>query len=76
MGVQCPPVGLERQAGVMNPAASTFPAACRGVSERMMFKIPSLGMEDCPELAPENFNIPFDLADPFPLYFIPITLMP
>ncbi len=40
----------------MNPAASAFPAACRRVSERMMSKIPSLGIEESPELAPESFN--------------------
>jgi len=42
----------------MNPAASAFLAACRGVGERMMFKIPSLGIEDSPELAPEGFHFP------------------
>jgi len=43
----------------LNPAASAFPAACRGVSERMVFKIPSLGIEDSPELAPESFISPY-----------------
>ncbi len=47
----------------LNPAASAFPAACRGVSERMMFEIPSLGIEDPPELAPESFNSCFPSPD-------------
>ncbi len=41
----------------MNPAASAFLAACCGVSERIMFKIPSLGIGDSLELAPENLQI-------------------
>ncbi len=40
----------------MNSAASAFLAACCWVSERIMFKILSLGIEDYPELAPESFN--------------------
>jgi hypothetical protein len=53
LGIGDPPVFPEDQS---NPAASAFPAACRGVSERMMFKIASLGIEDSLELAPESFN--------------------
>ena len=40
----------------MNPAASALPAACCGISERMMFKKTSLRIGDFPELAPEKFN--------------------
>jgi len=41
----------------MNPAASAFPAACCRTSEQIMFKIPSLGIEDSPEIFPEGFNL-------------------
>ncbi len=51
-----PFVQMGMKIGTLNPAASAFPAACRGVSERMMFKIPSLRIEDSPELASESFN--------------------
>jgi len=40
----------------LNSEASAFLAACCGVSERIMLTIPSLGIEDSPELAPESFN--------------------
>ncbi len=40
----------------MNLAASAFLAVYCGVSERIMFKIPSLGIEASPEPAPESFN--------------------
>ncbi len=45
----------------MNSAASALlvrrgPPEADGVSERIMFKIPSLGIGDSPELAPEIFN--------------------
>jgi hypothetical protein len=42
----------------LNPAASAFLAACCRVSERVMFKIPSLGIGDSQELAPENLQFP------------------
>ena len=34
-----------------------IPRSLLRVSERMMLKIPSLGIEDSPELAPESFNL-------------------
>jgi len=52
-----------RQLCCLNPSASAFPAACRGVSERMMFRFPSLEIENSPELAPESFNSPAALGD-------------
>ncbi len=46
------------QIGIMSPPASAFLAACCGISGRILilFEIPSLGIEDSPELAPESFN--------------------
>jgi len=40
-----------------------IPRACREVSERMMFKFPSLGIENSSELAPESFNSPAASGD-------------
>ena len=41
-----------------------IPRSLLRVSERMMLKIPSLGIEDSPELAPESFNPPLIGGNP------------
>jgi hypothetical protein len=42
----------------LNPIVSAFPAACGGVSERLKKNIYSLRIEDSPQLAAENVNMP------------------
>jgi hypothetical protein len=51
----------------MNPPASTFPAACRGVSERKGEGLFLLRIEDSPQLAAESFNWAFRGKDLFGL---------
>jgi hypothetical protein len=41
---------------VLNPPASAFPAACRGVSEHKRDVLFFLRIEDSPQLAAESFN--------------------
>jgi len=48
--------GGESMPRIMNPAAGACLAACCGGCGRILFEIPSLGIEDSPELAPEDFN--------------------
>jgi hypothetical protein len=40
----------------MNPPASKFPAACRGVSEQKVWFVPLSRIEYSPQLAAESFN--------------------
>ena len=47
----------------LNPAASAFPAACRGVSERMKNLVSSLGIGD-PPVFPEDQSNPAASAFP------------
>jgi hypothetical protein len=41
---------------VLNPPASEFSAACRGVSEHKRYVLFFLRTEDSPQLAAESFN--------------------